>query len=72
MCHPYKKIIDKIEDRIHLLRENGTKTIDGYENEYAELLEAVSKVVGTALLKELEDLHQFVLEQEQQWQEKKS
>ncbi len=53
-------IIQKLEDRIAILKEHSGPTQKQYENPYAEVMDAVSRVVGTALCKELEDLLSFV------------
>lgn len=60
MENVYQPILDKIQDRIRLLREHNGPTEKVYENQYAELMDAVTRVVGVALQKELEDLYTFV------------
>lgn len=54
------KIIAELDSRIERLYEhqNDEKENDG--NQYAELNHAVSRVIGTALTKELEDVRNFV------------
>lgn len=58
--HGYEKVLERLDRRIAILQNHQGPTEKIYDNEYAELMDAVARVVGTALLKELTDLRQLV------------
>ncbi len=62
MCNCGQKIIQKLEQRIAILQAHSGPTENRYENPYAEVMDAVSRVVGMALCKELQDLLAFAQE----------
>lgn len=55
-----QKILTELDSRINRLNEHKDDKIQITGNQYEELNQAVSKVIGTALLGELEGLKTFV------------
>ncbi len=55
------QIINKIDDRLAQLNAHRFDEIVVTGNQYEELNQALSKVIGVPLIKELEDLRQFVV-----------
>ncbi|MBQ6819574.1 MAG: hypothetical protein IJP35_08240 [Clostridia bacterium] len=56
----YQNIMDELDRRIATLKKHGGPTEKTYDNQYAELMDAVARIVGVALLKELEDVRHIV------------
>ncbi len=54
------EILSELDSRINLLKEHRYDKIEVTGNQYEELNQAVSKVIGAALLGELEGLKTFV------------
>lgn len=59
----YARVLQKIDHRIQTLKEHGGPTEKVYDNQYAELMDAVARIVGVALLKELEDVRKIIVEE---------
>ena len=57
-----KEITCELDKRIDRLRQHQDDEIIVTGNQYEELNQALSKVIGTPLLMELEDLKEFVQE----------
>lgn len=55
-----KQIIAELDRRMNLLREHQTDQIVITGNQYSELNQALSKVIGAPLLEELGDVKDFV------------
>nr|WP_122013356.1 hypothetical protein [Maliibacterium massiliense] len=55
-----EQIIRKIDERLAQLREHQYDQIEVTGNQYEELNQALAKVIGVPLIKELEDLKSFV------------
>ena len=56
----YQNIMDELDRRIASLKKHGGPTEKTYDNQYAELMDSVARIVGVALLKELEDVRHIV------------
>lgn len=56
-----ERIIQELDDRIDSLREHQERKIIVTGNQYDELNQALSKVIGAPLIGELEDLKLFVM-----------
>lgn len=56
-----KEILDEIDKRLLRLKEHQNDKIIQTGNQYDELNQALSKVIGAPLIKELEDLKEFVI-----------
>ena len=56
----YEEIIAELDRRMDLLREHQYDQIQITGNEYSELNQALSKVIGAPLLEELGDIKDFV------------
>ena len=54
------KIIGRLERRIGLLRAHRGEAIAASPNQYEQLNDALSRVIGVALEKELEDIRDFI------------
>lgn len=55
-----QQIIDELDSRIHRLQEHQNREIIVTGNQYEELNQALSKVIGAPLLKELDSIKSFV------------
>lgn len=55
-----QQILNELETRIRRLEEHRNDHIHVAENQYEELNQALSHVIGVPLLRELTDLHDFV------------
>lgn len=55
-----QEIIAELDRRMDLLREHQCDQIEITGNQYAELNQALSKVIGAPLLEELGDIKSFV------------
>lgn len=55
-----KEIIQELDRRIHLLEEHRDDKIIVTGNQYEELNQALSKVIGTPLMGELQSIKEFV------------
>lgn len=55
-----EKILNELNSRIERLYEHQDDVKENDGNQYAELNHAVSRVIGTALTRELEDVRNFV------------
>ncbi|MBC8545421.1 hypothetical protein H8711_00525 [Clostridiaceae bacterium NSJ-31] len=55
-----KKIIAELDDRIRRLDEHRSCCTEPTENQYDELNQALSRVIGASLYHELEDIRGFV------------
>lgn len=57
-----KEVLAELDSRIHRLEEHREDEKPNDGNQYAEMNHAISRVIGVALEKELEDLRSFVRE----------
>ena len=55
-----QQVLQELETRIQRLEEHRDDQIHLADNQYEELNQAISHVIGVPLLKELTDLHEFV------------
>ncbi|WP_312640346.1 hypothetical protein [Hydrogenoanaerobacterium sp.] len=55
-----QKIIGELDDRIKRLEKHRTTSTKPTENQYDELNQALSRVIGASLYHELEDIKSFV------------
>ena len=62
MSHIKQQIIQELDQRIDRLKEHQQHKIVATGNQYDELNQALSKVIGAPLIGELEDLKTFVKE----------
>ncbi|MGI6728321.1 MAG: hypothetical protein ACOX4P_07225 [Anaerovoracaceae bacterium] len=57
-----EQIIEELDSRINRLREHQYEEIVVTGNQYEELNQALSKVIGAPLIKELDSIKSFVQE----------
>lgn len=56
-----QQILDELDKRIHDLKEHRYDEIIVTGNQYDELNQVLAKIIGVPLLKEVQDIRDFVL-----------